>query len=126
MIELPGDITREDIKDTVEAILDSRFWNEASRLGVDVKVTVDNNYVPHVEMDTNDDNIRVRVTTNEIARHHGEVVGWEFVPRIINASMNESFFETDDIVSRFEHWARIAKLAEMLYQVDFIPDEYFD
>lgn len=125
-MQLAGDVTRQDIKDIIESHFGGAFWNEASRLGVTVDVTVEPNLTPHIEFETNNPNIRVRITTVDLISEEDEHVGWAFNPHVINSGIHFNFADDDNPVAEYAEWCAIAKLVQQIYEFDFYPEEYFD
>jgi len=127
-MEFAGDVTRQDIKEALESILASsgkgNFYPRADRLGWQVNVVVDNDFTPHIDIDTGRPDFRVRVSTHNLMEED-EVIGWEFNPQIVNASLNQNF-DDEDPIGTFADWAEGAELAELIYTIQFRPYDYFD
>lgn len=131
-MELAGDITPRDIKDILEAILDSNFWNEVSRCDCEVNINVDVDLTPTIDFKTHDNNFNVMVTTSAIREDddiYGELLGWTFDADIVVNGVTLSMMSAGSISlarKQIERWSRIADLAARIAQLEFYPEDYFD
>ena len=115
-------IENEDIISTIEGGLASRFWNTCSELGVDVNITLDNDGTPHIDVNTNSDNIRIRVTTHNLFDDNDDIIGYQFNPVVITRSTKFDF-DQDNVISEFDKMKQIAELAEEIYMTEVEFDE---
>lgn len=129
VMQLAGDITRQDIRDTLEAILDSNFWNEANRCDCEITIDVASDMTPTITWNTHDDWIKVVVATQDLYDEDGQVVGWTFDCDILVDSVTFSMYSAEGISTAkrtMERWSKITQLAARLAELEFYPEEYFD
>ena len=108
-------------------IIDSYLGNHVRILnasGCNVFCSVDNLGRPIIEVDTNLDGIRVRVYTHDIERDNGDE-GWTFTVSVVNASKGFTV-GTDDPVATYTRYAAIARLAQVIYEMEIFPADYAD
>lgn len=118
-------MTRSELKKLVQDTVVYDAWKKLSKIGGDIEVSIDRDGVPHLSIDTGDDNCRVRIATRATEDDYGEP-GWEFIPTVINASIREpiSFENQGEVGARFKRWALIAEVAEKIFEIEFFPGYY--
>lgn len=127
MINYPENITEEDILDALDSTLE-RVYKLAKDADCNMYTDVDaDEFLPTVVISTGDDLMTVEVETREVESDDGEE-GYEFIPSIDNGGLVDdmNLDNHDELVERFEKWAKIAKLADALYCTEFYPTRYFD
>lgn len=115
-------IENEDIVSTIEGGLASHFWNTCRSLGVDVDITLDADGTPKIDVNTNDDNIRIRVTTHNLFDDDDNIIGYQFSPVVLTRSKKFDF-DQDDVTVEFDKMKQIAELAEEIYMTEVEFDE---
>ena len=109
--------------------LESTFSNRVDivvrKAKCDVTIKVSSDLIPKVMLDTHDQYIFVDFETVELVGEDGSI-GYEFVPTINNAGLNQNMSEIDgeDVEDTFRRWANIAEAAYEIYCTEFWPYEY--
>lgn len=117
-------MTRETMHRQLDNAIASRIYNKLSSIGASYEVRVSKDLTPRITINTNDEWIRVRVSAEGIYDQNETLIGYEFIPTISNAGLNQQLDETNavDIVNRFSRWAKLADAVKNLYLIEF----YFD
>ena len=118
-------MTRTELHNLLDDTVVYDVYKMLKSIGGDCKCSVDKDMVPHLSIDTGDDQCRIRVSTRAITDNNGEQ-GWEFIPTVVNASISETIdIDTQgDIRRRFKRWATIAEAAEKLFEIELYPGYY--
>lgn len=126
-MEFAGDITKKDIQDLVDNLVYGDIYHQASSLNCEVTVTVDDDFTPHISIETDDEFLTVDVKT-EVLYREGVAEGWEFIPTITNTGLSQmiDIYSVEDVVSRFKYWSDVAKMCQKIYERDIYPYDYFD
>lgn len=120
--------TEQELIDWVENELgNSTFFSACRDANCDVNVEVAVDMMPYLVVDTNRNDISIEVETRIIESSDGEQ-GYEFIPHIETEMVDDDFdLETaDDLLNKFNTWAKICKVCDMIYNVEFYPDRYID
>lgn len=118
-------MTRETMKMYLESTFSNRVDIVVRKAKCDVTIKVSSDLIPKVMLDTHDQYIFVDFETVELVGEDGSI-GYEFVPTINNAGLNQNMSEIDgeDVEDTFRRWANIAEAAYEIYCTEFWPYEY--
>lgn len=127
-MEYAGDVTRQDVKDSVEAIIEPKVWNAAMRANCQLNVSVDRNMNPKLTLTSDLESITIDIETRDIYNDDDELECQVFTPKITLYASEADFNEEDpvDITMMFTTWTDIAELCKMINEIEYYPSAFFD
>lgn len=114
------------IIDALESALGgSSFFNDVEQAGCTSYISVDNDLIPSIHLDTDRDDISVSITTSRIISTDGDE-GYEFIPHISTEMVEDDFNlnTADDLLDKFDTWNKIVNICDQIYSVEFYPNNY--
>ena len=122
--EVLNELASRSIRDVYSGRSVGKFFSVVEHCGATVEVIVDDNLVPKIVFNTNDNDIRVDIITTELT----DKQGFGFDVTVNNAGLSTNLSNYGDAAAEvFYHWVEIAEIAREIAftEVSFEEDDIY-